>query len=167
MGATLVMGACVYLAGSVNQTRERRKRELRKLYSILLQLKSEIQYMCNPLPESFGKLACGAVEPFHSWLSAVVRHLEEQGITFGEAWVLGLEMLSGNSALEKEDVEPLYELKDKLGTGDINAQLKAIDYVLLHIEGNRKIMEGELEQKKKVTITLSLFGGAMTLLLLL
>ena len=168
VGGVFVMGATGYLAFSVNQTFEQRKQELRKLYSILLQLKSEIQYMCNPLPESFEKLAQGANDPFASWLYSIAGKLDEkQMITFEVAWVEGLEMLSLNSSLNKGDIDPLYELKDKLGSGDVTAQLRAIDYALLHIEGCRTILEGELEQKKKVTFTLSLFCGAMTLLLLL
>lgn len=168
IGGICVMGAAGYLAICINHTMEQRKRELRKLYSILLQLKSEIQYMCNPLPESFTKIACSANEPFVSWLSHIGEKLEaKESVTFSSVWLDSLEELVESSALEKEDVEPLRELSDKLGAGDVTAQLKAIDYALLHIERNRTTLEGEMEQRKKVTITLSLFCGAMTLLLLL
>ncbi len=167
-GAVFVMGAAGYFAVSVNQTRELRKKQLRKLYSILLQLKSEIQYMNNPLPESFAKLSDGASEPFQTWFSYMLRMLEnKEKITFADVWSEGIKKLHVNSSLELEDLEPLYELADKLGTSDISAQLKAIDYALVHLERNRTALEAELEQKKKVTLTLSLFCGAMTLILLL
>lgn len=163
-----MIGATGYFAVSVNQTMDLRKQELRKLYSILLQLKSEIQYMNNPLPESFIKLAYGAKEPFCSWLSDMVQMLEgKDDITFSDVWREGVDRLYKSSALEKEDTDPLCELADKLGTGDISSQLKSIDYTLLHLEGNRTALEAELGQKKKVTLTLSLFCGAMTLILLL
>lgn len=165
-GGVFVMGAAGYFALSLNQTMEKRKKELRKLYSILLQLKSEIQYMYNPLPDSFVKLAKG--EPFESWLVQLSKQLENKdALSFGEIWREGLIYLCKISALEEKDIEPLHELSDKLGTGDVDAQLRAIDYALLHIEGNRVSLENEMEQKKKVTVTLSLFCGAMTLLLLL
>lgn len=167
-GAVLIMGATGYFAVSMNQTLELRKQELRKLYSILVQLKSEIQYMCNPLPESFHKIAGGVKEPFSIWFSDMVQTLEQkEEITFSDVWTEGIDNLHRNSALNKEDVEPLRELADKLGTGDISSQLKAIDYALLHLEGNRTELEAEMKQKKKVTLTLSLFCGAMTLILLL
>lgn len=167
-GAMFVMGAAGYFAVSVNQTRELRKKELRKLYSILLQLKSEIQYMNNPLPESFVKLAKGAGEPFQTWFFDMTQLLEDkEKITFADVWNEGIKKLHANSTLESEDIEPLYELADKLGTSDISAQLKAIDYALIHLERNRTTVEAELEQKKKVTLTLSLFCGAMTLIMLL
>lgn len=168
LGGVFVMGATGYFAVSINQTMDRRKQELRKLYSIMLQLKSEIQYMYNPLPDSFAKLAVGTKEPFESWLLLLSQQLEnKEAFSFAETWQEGLQHLSRISALDEEDIEPLKELADKLGSGDMDAQLKAIDYALLHIEGNRVALEGVLTQKKKVTVTISLFCGAMTLLLLI
>ncbi len=165
-GGICVMGAAGYFALSLNQTMEKRKQELRKLYSMLLQLKSEIQYMYNPLPDSFAKLAKD--EPFRSWLMRVSQQLsKKESLSFSEIWRDGLDYLNEVSSLEIRDIEPLRELSDKLGSGDIDAQLRAIDYALLHIEENRVSLENEMGQKKKVTVTLSLFCGAMTLLLLL
>lgn len=167
-GSVCIMGAAGYFAINVNYTMEMRKQELRSLYSILLQLKSEIQYMCNPLPESFLKIAKGAKHPFSLWLIGMVEALEKKTrITFCDVWRNGLEHLYHLSYLEKEDIEPLKELSDKLGSGDVAAQLKIIDYALLHIEENRIHLEEELEQKKKVTVTLSMFCGAMMLIILL
>lgn len=167
-GCVCVMGAAGYFAISVNQTMENRKQELRKLYSILLQLKSEIQYMCNPLPDSFAKLARNAREPFSQWFVYLSEQLErKEMLTFSEVWREGVTYLGEISSLAKEDIEPLCELSDKLGSGDTEAQMKALDYALLHIERNRMSLEDEIQQKKKVTVTLSLFCGAMTLLLLL
>lgn len=167
-GALCVMGAAGYFACSVNQTRELRKKELRKLYSILLQLKSEIQYMNHSLPDCFERLANGTGEPFQTWFMGMLHLLEnKENILFADVWMEGTKTLLTHSALETEDVEPLYDLADKLGTSDISAQLKAIDYALIHLERNRTALEMDLEQKKKVTLTLSLFCGAMTLIILL
>ena len=167
-GVVFIMGAAGYFAVSINQTMEKRKVELRRLYSILLQLKSEIQYMGNTLPESFQKLSLQSKEPFCSWLSHLASRLEmqEEG-TFESIWKEELEYLYQQAALQKEDMEPLQELSDRLGSMDMTAQLKAIDYALLHIERNRTTMEAELGQKKKVVVTLSLFCGFMTMILLL
>ncbi len=168
LGAICIMGAACSFATNVNYTMEMRKQELRGLYGVLLQLKSEIQYMCNPLPESFLKLSKGAKEPFSVWLLEMADSLEKMNsVSFFEAWNHGLERLYELSYLEKEDIMPLKELSDKLGSGDVAAQLKVIDYTLLHIEENRVHLEGELEQKKKVTMTLSIFCGAMMLIVLL
>lgn len=167
-GAVFVMGAAGYFAVSMNQTLEKRNLELRKLYSILIQLKSEIQYMSNTLPESFQKLSSHTKEPFSSWLNRITVKMEQKEETsFREIWKEELDYLYEGSALEREDIEPLQELSDKLGSMDVTAQLKAIDYALLHIERNRNVLEGELSQRKKVVVTLSLFCGFMTLILLL
>jgi len=163
-----VLGAAGYFALNLNQLLEKRNLELRKLYSILLQLKSEIQYMCNPLPECFKKLAKYEKDPFMTWLVSMAEKMEEkEKACFADIWREELAYLYEQSALAKEDIEPLRELSDKLGNMDITAQLKAIDYALIHIERNRTILEEEIKQKKKVVVTLSLFCGFMTLILLL
>lgn len=167
-GAVFVLGAAGYFAFNLNRMLERRNLELRKLYSILLQLKSEIQYMCNPLPECFKKLAKYENAPFGIWLLKMAEGMEKkEKSSFADIWREELEYLYEQSALEKEDIEPLRELSDKLGNMDVTAQLKAIDYALIHIERNRTVLEGEMKQQKKVVVTLSLFCGFMTLILLL
>ena len=166
-GVVCVMGAAGYLSVSLNQTMDRRNRELRSLYSIFLQLKSEIQYMNNTLPECFLSLSKGAKDPFREWLKALADQMDsKENAGFADIWKKELTHLDAISALTEEDLEPLKELSDKLGSVDITAQLKAIDYALLHLERNRTTLEGEMEQKKKVIVTLSLFCGFMTLIIL-
>ena len=147
---------------------EERKQELRKLYSLLVQLKSEIQYMCNTLPDCFSKLAKQTKSPFCDWLMELAERMEKkEDVLFQEIWKEELQYLYEISSLQWADIEPLEELADKLGTADTIAQLKAIDYALLHIEKNRSVFETEINQKKKVILTLSFFFGFMTLILLL
>lgn len=167
-GLCFVLFGSGYFAYGLSRTLEQRVYELRKLYSILLQLKSEIQYMNTTLPECFLKLSMNLFDPFLSWLKFLADGMEQtQDKSFCEIWKDGLEILEQGSTLCEEDIIPLKELSDKLGTMDITAQLKAIDYALLHLERNRNTLETELTQKKKVAVTLSLFCGFMTLILLL
>ena len=101
------------------------------------------------------------------WLKSLADKMEhKENAAFSNIWMEELDHLDAISALTGEDLEPLRELSDKLGIADITAQLKAIDYALLHIERNRSLLEAEMEQKKKVIVTLSLFCGFMTLIIL-
>lgn len=167
-GSVFVITGSGYLAMSMNHTMEQRAIDLRRLYSILLQLKSEMQYMGNTLPECFLRLKEGCCEPFCAWLDKLVVRLEEEdGNIFRTVWLESLDSLYSESVFEEKDVEPLRELADKLGNEDITAQLKAIDYVLIHIEQNRKELEGEIKERKKVVTSLSIFAGMLVLILLL
>ena len=167
-GAVCVLGAAGYLSANINHSMELRKQELRRLYGILLQLKSEIQYMANTLPESFHNLSYGAQEPFKEWLNVMSMRIEEKDNTsFADIWQEELQHLHQKSFLEWKDIAPLRELSDKLGCVDTLSQIKAIDYAILHIERNRTGLEEEISQKKKVVTTLSMFGGFMILILLL
>ena len=166
-GSVFVVAGSLYIARNINHTLEQRAIDLRKLYSILLQLKSEMQYMRNTLPECFVRLKEGTDEPFSSWFDKMVERLEGEKAVFRIVWLEELQKLYEVSSFELREMEPLKELADKLGNADVTAQLKAIDYVLLHIEQNRRELDGEIKEKKKVVASLSLFAGMLTLILLL
>ncbi len=165
-GALFVLGSSGYFAYALNGKIDQRKAELRRLYSILLQLKSEIQYMGNPLPLSFEKMAEQEKYPFSEWFGQMADRLQEkEKIQFADLWEEEILHLYEISALKSEDLDPLLPLKDKLGTLDVTAQMKALDYVLLQLERNRHNLEEEIKQKKKMVMSISVFIGFMTLIL--
>ncbi len=167
-GVFLVMGGSGYYAYNLNAAMEKRNMELRKVYNLLLQLKSEMQYMYCPLPECFHKLSGKRDAPFGEWLEVIADRLEEKGsVCFQTIWKEETERLLSISYLKEEDVEPLSELSDKLGGVDMEVQMKSIDYTLLQLEKNRTVLENEIGQKKKVITAISMFSGLMTLILLL
>ena len=165
-GTLFVLGSSGYSAYALNGKIDQRKAELRRLYSILLQLKSEIQYMGNPLPLSFEKMAEQEQYPFSVWFGQMADRLQEkEKVQFADLWEEDILHLYEISALKREDLEPLLSLKDKLGALDITTQMKALDYVLLQLEHNRQNLEEEIKQKKKMVMSISVFIGFMTLIL--
>ncbi|MDO5155417.1 MAG: stage III sporulation protein AB [Eubacteriales bacterium] len=168
LGSICIVSGSIYFSKSINHTMEQRKKDLRCLYSLLVQLKSEIQYMCNTLPECFLRIGNGAREPFANWLGSIAnRMLEKEENSFQMLWEEGVMWLQKNSALQSCDLETVMELQDKLGGEDITSQLKAIDFTLLHIEQQRTLLESELASKKKVITSFCVFAGAITLIFLL
>ena len=96
-GIVLVLGAVGYFSMNMGKCMEERKQELRKLYSLLVQLKSEIQYMCNTLPDCFSKLAKQTKSPFCDWLMELAERMEKkEDVLFQEIW--------------KEELQYLYEI---------------------------------------------------------
>lgn len=167
-GSFFIIYAASYLALQLNKTIENRNKELRQLYGILLKLKSEIQYMCNTLPECFEKISKSESPPFDKWLFELSNKMKDSTrTTFQEIWMNGLNTLDKVSFLNKEDLNLLNELSDKLGNSDTSAQIKAIDYVLLNLEKERTNLENEIKQKKKVNITICVFCGFMMMILLI
>lgn len=167
-GSLCVVGAAAYYGILLNKTFDDRNVELRHLYSIFLQLKSEMQYMNTPLPECFASIGEHAKEPIKGWLLGIASAMELQEETsFCNIWRESLETLYKNSALKKEDIHLLSELADKLGTADCEAQINAVDYTLIQLERNRTNLEQEMKEKKKVITTITMFVGLVTLIVLL
>ena len=168
IGAVFLLSSTFQIAIYMNKITENRYRQLQMLYSLLEQLKGNMLYMGDTLPECFADLADKYEEPFCSWMNGLVKEqLKDMKDTFGNIWLRGLDYLLINSDLERGDVEILSELKDKLGNADINTQVKAIEYTLLRIEEKRVVLKDELKDKKKAVISISFFAGAMILIMLL
>mgnify|MGYP002622815658 CR=1 FL=1 len=141
--------------------------QLMQLYSILIQLKSELQYMNTTLPECFVNLAGHVNPPFDKWLYGMADEMNnERKKSFGDIWVEYIGFLRQDSQLGDSAIDILTELKDKLGEADVAASLKAIDYVLIRIEEERESLKNEIQQRKKVILSLSLFAGFVVVILL-
>lgn len=175
MGLTLKLAGMVFVVGSslcyareCSNALELRMIQLRQLYSILIQLKSELKYMNSTLPECFHNLSCHIEEPFAKWMNQLALSMEnERNKSFDVIWSEKLGCLYEDSVLEDKDIELLKELKDKLGTADADAGIKAIDYVLVRLEENRDFLKNEMRGKQKVTLSISLFAGFMVVILLM
>ncbi|MGN0438804.1 MAG: stage III sporulation protein AB [Lachnospiraceae bacterium] len=168
IGGVCILGAAIYGGLCISQTFDERYWQLRHIYSILLQLKSELEYLNTTLPECFISLGEGAKEPVKSWLLQIGEDLEKkEGEGFSDIWLKNIDMLYDNSALRKEDICFIKELGDKLGIQDGQSQSKAIEYTLLQLERNRTNLEKEMKEKKKVITTIAMFLGFVTLIVLL
>lgn len=168
IGSVCILAAALYCGTSISQTYDNRYWQLRHLYSILLQLKSQLGYMNTTLPECFLNLGEHAKEPMKTWLLQIAKDLENQEeASFSVIWTRNLQSLFDISALLKEDIAILQELADKLGSQDGQSQMKAIDYILLQIESNRAGLEKEMKEKKKVATTIAMFVGLITVIILL
>ena len=165
-GAICVLLASIYLGYSINQTMDERNTQLRKLYSLLLQLKSEMNYRGTTLPEWFHMMEQENLK-FKAWFAYLSEGLEQQEGNFDEVWRESLKVLYDTTALKKEDIDLISELSDKLTNADLEGLTKNIDYVLLQIERNRLSLETDIKQKKKVVTTLALFVGIMTVIVLI
>jgi stage III sporulation protein AB len=170
-GMTCMLASAGVFCMEYGKSLTRRNRQLRKLYGILLQLKSEMAYMNYTLPECFEKMGKTAEPPFQEWLQSLWRQLnlentEQGGAVFEAVWSSQLKELEQTSDLQAEDIELLKELGDKLGAADIEGQKKAVDYVLLQLERNRSCLEEEMEQRKKVVTACTMFGSVLMIILL-
>lgn len=165
-GAICVLFASIYLGYSINQTMDERNTQLRKLYSLLLQLKSEMNYRGTTLPEWFCMMEQENMK-FKAWFTYLSEGLEQQEGDFNKVWSESLKVLYDTTALKQEDIELISELSDKLTNADLEGLTKNIDYVLLQLERNRLSLETDIKQKKKVVTTLALFIGIMTIIVLI
>lgn len=168
IGSSFVLASSLHFAWYMNKTVESRYEQLQMLYNMLNGLKGEIMYMGETLPESFLNLSDKCGKPINKWLENMADELmKDRKYSFDKIWSESLEDLYTDSCLEREDIDLLLELKDKLGSSDIDTQVKAIEYVLLRIEEKRTLLKEELKDKKRAIMSIGFFAGAMILIILL
>lgn len=167
-GAILVLISAVSFSREFNGGLDRRLTQLRMLYSLFGSMKSEIGYMGSTLPECFERLSVRSEPPFNTWLMNMAEAMEnERDKCFSNIWKEQLIYLKSNSCLSGDDIRILEEIGDKLGGPDVDVAQNAIDYLLLQLEEHRSVIQGEIKDTRKVVVSLSLFLGFMTLIILL
>jgi len=167
IGSICILIGISCFAMCMNKSLDERLYQLNILYSLLIQLKNEMKYLYNLLPDCFEHLS-QREGPFSEWFHRMAERLTKcEKEDFIKIWDSELEWLSVHSALEEEDVSLLYDLGRKLEESDITIKLQSIDYVLLHLEKNKNEYQKLLVQKKKLCTSMCAFVGALTLIILL
>ena len=167
MGVILVIGSVCFFAKEANDTMNLRVKQLTRLHGILRQLESELKYLSSTLPECFINLSRSAEYPFDRWLIDMASSMDKcDRKDFSAIWCEYLGVLADNSALFPEDIDILLSFKDKLSGYDVEACVRAIEFGIVQIEERRKKLIDEINEKKKIVISLSLFVGLITVILL-
>ena len=167
MGGLLVIGSACFFAQETNDIMNLRVKQLTQLYGILRQLESELRYLNSTLPECFINLSKSVEYPFDIWFCDMCSSMDKPDKKdFSQIWCEHLNILADNSALFPEDVDILLSFRDKLSGYDVEASVKAIDFGIEQIEERRKKVKEEINEKKKMVISLSLFVGLITVIML-
>ena len=168
IGTTAVIMASLTFAKETNCQMKERIDQLIGLYGIFNKLESELKYLNRTLPECFSDYAEDAEYPFKSWFLNMADKMNvEPDNDFSFIWSNGIEYLIDNSALTHSDIDILSGLKDKLGSYDVDVAIKSIDYALLQLEERRQELLTKAGERQKVTVSMCLFIGLMTVILLI
>ena len=168
IGTAAVVMASVAFAKETNCQMKERINQLVDLYGIFNKLESELKYLNRTLPECFLDFSQNTGYPFNKWfLNMADKMNDEPNDDFSAIWSYGIKYLIDNSALTQGDIDILSGLKDKLGSYDVDVAIKSIDYVLLQFEERRQELLAKAGERQKVTVSLCLFVGLMTVILLI
>lgn len=138
---------------------------LEKALTFLL---SEISYENSSVPESLIKIGTRFPNSFGEQLIEMGEELlEKNGGRLEEIWIHYMDKISKQLKLKGYEAEEILQLGTVLGSADKKLQTDAIQGGLQMLREALKDENSKLDGKQKVSITLSIAGGFMTIILLI
>ena len=140
--------------------------ELKQLQQMLLQLRGEIRYMHQPLPDAFWHLSRKAPVLFVDFLTKMAQELQKRdGQSAEEIWKRNLKKCLIGLHLDKQEQKDLEKLGSMLGYLDVDMQLNALDYYLEQLKESSLRATEVSKTQKKLYQSMGILGGAALALL--
>ena len=166
LGCLMVAGASVLMALNYIKNLRVRVKGLRAMIEFFTVIRIKINYELSSIPELIRGLKEKSSYPISAFLSECVSHLDE-GKELKEAWHLGIKSFSRQMCLTNSDTSMLSEFSAGLGDSDLSGQIANIQLYTEMLEKNLQEAEKILKEKSKVTLSCSLFGSLIILVLLI
>lgn len=140
---------------------ELRLMELRQLQQMLLQLRGEIRYMHQPLPDAFWHLSEKAPALFVDFLTKMAQELQKRnGQSAEEIWKKNLKECLQGLHIDGQEQKDLEKLGSMLGYLDVDMQLNALDYYLEQLKESSLRVAEVSKTQKRLYQSMGILGGA-------
>ena len=167
-GCILIIGACSYMGFFLGKQYNARFEQIRKLRSSLKMLETEISYSMNPLPEALLKVGSRIPGPVGALYKYTAELLEKNvGLPMDQVWKAGLNELSEESSLKKEELDVLDDFGLGLGGSDKEEQLKNFHLIQEHLRIIELNAESDRNKYERMYKTLGVLTGAALALVLI
>ena len=166
LGCLMIVGASVFIALNYIGNLRIRVLGIRSMIELLSYIKIKISYELLPLPILIQEFREKNGYPISDFLDECNAHLNN-GRSLKDAWLLAVNSYSSQMCFTREDTSILKEFATELGESDLNGQITNIQLYTEMLEKNLLESEHILKEKRKVTLSCSLFGSLIVLVLLI
>ncbi len=166
LGCMMMVGASVFIGLNYIRNLRVRVNGLRAMIEFLSTVRIKISYELSALPELIRELREKSSYPVSDFLDECIIHLDG-GSDLKDAWRLAVNKFSKQMNLSKSDISILNEFSAGLGDSDLSGQIANIQLYTEMLEKNLLESENILKEKSKVTLSCSLFGSLIILVLLI
>lgn len=168
VGAVLVTVGCAGIGFYKSSEILQRIEELREFQRLLLLLKSEIQYLAQPLPEALAKVAVRAKGKYRDFFSELEKILyDKQGESFAEIWSNGVRKYFSDTSLKEDDLKLLCNIGDNIGFLDKQTQLSALEMYMENLKINIQYLIQNAAARQRVCKCVGAFCGLLAVILLI
>ncbi|MBQ7799547.1 MAG: stage III sporulation protein AB [Oscillospiraceae bacterium] len=165
-GCLLIVASSVYAALSHIKSLRKRAQGITAMVELLSAMKIKINYEFTSLPELLKSLRLNSTYPISLFLDECVMNLN-QGENLKSAWKKSVDRFSDKMNLTQGDINILSEFSLSLGDSDVGGQISNIQLYTEMLRKNLSDAESIIKDKSRITLSCSLFGGLIFLVLLI
>ena len=140
---------------------------LEEYYEMIMQLKGQINYFKEPLPELFMKLAQNGSSKAHIFLKVLSDEINEKGFYRRDFWAKKLTCIYQDTVLTNEDIEIMIYLGDFIGQTDYNNQIQHFSYMEEKLKNQIEKAKSKYKEKGPMYSKIGFFLGAIIGILLI
>lgn len=131
-------------------------------------LSREISFAKLPLSEACFMVSGKVQDEMKFFLQDVYENTKfNQGLIFKDVWKKELYKRLKGSTISKEEQALLMNMPNTIGYADIETQAQELLHIKEELEEKARKLGEEFESKKKVAISLGVFGGMLLIIILL
>jgi stage III sporulation protein AB len=168
IGAVIVCASSALLGFYLAYMDSFRAADLSEWKKALLILRSEIAFASVPLPEAAESISHRVAKPVNEVFQVFAKKLSARGAsdTYG-VWQASIGECRRRSYMEQEDWDWILSFGKTLGYLDKSMQLNSIDLAISYIDTQVGQLNERAEKNKKMYGSLGIFGGLLTVVILL
>lgn len=140
---------------------------LEEYYEMIMQLKGQINYFKEPLPELFTKLAQNDTSKAYMFLKALCDEIDEKGLYKRDLWAKKLKCVYQDTVLTNEDIEIMTYLGDFIGQTDYYNQIQHFSYIEENLKAQIEKAKSNYKDKGPLYNKIGFFLGAIIGILLI
>lgn len=161
-GCILVFFSCFTIGMGFKKRKCQRIFELENLISCMNILENEMRYSMSDIEKSFVKMAeTASIQNKNIFLSCCEILNHSNGTTLSSIWNEVLSKYKNNSCYTKEDINLILEFGNVLGAGDVETQLKNIEFFKINLSNNIETAKAKFQKNGDLSLKMGIYIGAL------
>ncbi len=166
IGCVFIISASFYIGIQYVSKLKKRIYGLSQIIEVLNVLKIKLEYEMSNIPRLFKAIAEQDKSDAGKMLECCALEMDK-GLSLKSAWIISIKSFADTMNLSENDVILLCDFSKSLGDTDVLGQISNIELYIQLLDKNLTQAQKELSDKSRVSLSVSVFFGAIVSILLI
>ena len=159
--------SCGLLGISKTVNIQKRIELLEDYYEMIMELKGQINYFKEPLPDLFVKIGKNRHTAAFTFISELGVTIQNKGAYMRDFWAKKVKCIYQDTPVTKEDMDIMSYLGEFIGQTDYNNQIQHFEYIERKLNNQIRLIKTELANKGPMYNKIGFFIGSIIGVLLI